>query len=372
MKILVVTLSDLSQFVEQGGYGPDTPKLSQAYPFYGYLKENGHEVEVISLKDILMKYQGLGLFPSYFYLAKNIKYILSFDVIFSWGFYGAWIANLLKSYNQNRKVATIIYSIWPPTKNIFSDLKYYLFCKGLSLCGVTLYMTESQASYAEQVADLDRSRIHKYLVGVDQDFFSSNENSENISEDLLNELNEPYIMVCGDQLRNEEAIIPVLLESNIKLVRPTQSTLAKDFWEKMKNKYSKDIKVFSKLKVSFNELRVMYKKALCVLNLTDNSWQPAGWSVMAESLSCGTPVIMKRGLVSNELDLYGGKNPVCVIDSERDISRIKDIIFRLKSDNNYLYELKKMSNEFAINYLNIKNTCNAVSDVINKIKEENG
>ena len=49
MKVLIVIGGDVKRFKELGGDSPSLPKLPSSYPFYGYLKNQGIDVEVISL-----------------------------------------------------------------------------------------------------------------------------------------------------------------------------------------------------------------------------------------------------------------------------------------------------------------------------------
>src|SRR3989338_7157754 len=113
MKVLIVIGGDVKRFKELGGDSPSLPKLPSSYPFYGYLKNQGIDVEVISLDFESWEGKsksGFNAIFGYLKLFLLAPYILKFDFIITWGFIGPVIAFILLPFCQNRKVFTVVYA----------------------------------------------------------------------------------------------------------------------------------------------------------------------------------------------------------------------------------------------------------------------
>lgn len=339
MRALVITGTDVKYFQAVGGVDLSMPKLPQAYPYYGYLINNGIEVKILSLEDNIER-QKCGKKNNSFWQCLKVlslrQYISSFDVVISWGFIGAWLALVFSLFNIKSKVFTVVFANYSPNSNLaFGKIKNKLFFKGLKCCRGLIYMTHRQVVEAINDLKLLQEQIYYMPVGVDVNYFCpvSESNKVSFGSELLNLLKEPYILVSGDQLRDELSILNILKGTGFKLVRITQSKKTEEFWSDWKRQScSKELDVFCKSHLSFEEVKFIYQHALCLLNLVDNSWQPAGWTVMTEAMACGIPVIMNKGLVTEELRFYQDPLPLFEVGSICDGDKVKEILKHLKSN----------------------------------------
>jgi glycosyltransferase involved in cell wall biosynthesis len=177
---------------------------------------------------------------------------------------------------------------------------------GIRRSSINLFMIKAQLDESVSSDGCPASSAALIRIGVDTTFFAPRPNRvENRTggDSCLDTLRElaPYVAVVGDQLRDEELVARVMLGSKGNLVRVTRNRFVEEFWKSYSDRESVGNKVFCRAGMSSEFLRAVYWNAIAVLNLADASWQPAGWSVATEAMACCTPVILQRGLVSDEL-----------------------------------------------------------------------
>lgn len=358
MKTLVIVGSDINKFQKVGMGDENHPRLPLAYPFYGYLMKHDIDVELLHLNEKLPLIK-------YFQLVYLTKYISSFDVIISFGFIGAWLSILLSLFGANRKVLTLVYAN-VSGKLITNKIKDFIFNFGLRLCGKVIYMTREQQSQAINKLKFIQNQTCYLPVGVDTRFFNpvSIEKSL-ISPEILKLEKMSYIVVSGDQLRDEKYIAKFVKETGLKFVRLTQSKKIEEFWTEYKESNLNNFDVFCRANLNFHEIRYVYQNAFCLLNLVDNSWQPAGWTVMTEAMACGIPVIMNSGIVTRELKNYQVTLPIIEINNLTGLKETKRVLEKLSKDLSSLQYIKKTSREFVEKNLAIEVTGKYLIEIIN-------
>ncbi len=365
MKVLIFTFSTLEDFKKASAYDSSFPKLPLAYPFFGFLKEKSFEVEVVSLSDL--KKSSNNSLSSYLWIVNNIKYIKSFEVVVAWGSIGAILSYLLLSSKSNSKVVTITYSNWGPEGVTWiGTLKNLFFHSGLRLSGRVAYMTKRQIGEATHGLGLSTNKVSYLPLGVDTHFFTTEQKEIALDENLINCPKEPYVLVAGDQLRDELKVAEIMQGINIKLIRASQSITVKKFWDNWEKKNPGKIDVYCKVKFSYPELRFLYQHALCLLNIVDNSWQPAGWTVATEAMACGTSVIMNKGLVTEEFNFYGD-SPIIEINSINNVNGFINEIRKLQSSSGFFKEIAYKNRKFVLKNLDVTITCNAVVEMLKKM-----
>ena len=172
------------------------------------------------------------------------------------------------------------------------------------------------------------------------------------------------MVVAGYQLKNEIKIAKIIEDSGIKLVRLTQSSNVEKFWQDWA-KADKTIDVFCKAGLSFQEVRYIYQHAICVLNIVNNTWQPAGWTVATEAMACGTPVIMSSGLSTKELKSYKYNAPFFIeIDPLLDIGLVRQELSKLIISKELRKDLSVAGREFVENNLQIEVTGKALVRIL--------
>lgn len=187
-----------------------------------------------------------------------------------------------------------------------SKLLGMIYRLGIRRSDISLFMTQAQLDEAVISDGCPAGSAALIRIGVDTAFFTAltvpkeHHGHRDRCFDELEEL-KPYVAVVGDQLRDEEAIRRVLDGAKKNLVRVTRNRFVEEFWKSYSNSLEAQFRVFCHTGMSSEFLRAAYQNAVAVLNLADASWQPAGWSVATEAMACCTPVILQRGLVSDEL-----------------------------------------------------------------------
>lgn len=363
MRVLIVIGIEPEYFVKVGMGDSTFPKLPLAYPFYGFLIENGYQVEILSIN-----------FFTLFNLVTLKRVLGNFEVIISWGMIGALLACILFPFGKNKKVHTLVYSNKVlRLKGLFLKLKELIYCLGLKLCGGCIYMTREQENEAFSIIGLTREQVFFVPVGVDTNYFAPLPEFSNVpvSRELLSLGEKQYIVVSGDQLRNELEIAKVLSGEGLTLVRLTQEHKTQEFWDNWKKDSHAELNVFCKANLSFEEVRYVYQHSLCVLNLADNSWQPAGWTVLTEAMACAVPVIMNSGLVTKELRLYNDNLPIIELGPRPLDLEVKNAINKLRNNLQYARDLGLEGRRFVEANLMVENVAKAIIHVLDKAQFQN-
>lgn len=374
MRVLILVGSDLKRFKDTGGDDPLSPRLPLSYPFYGYLKDKKFNVEVLSINNVTWEGSDRKLlFKLIGYISLIFKsfYISSFDLIISSGFLGVLLSYILVFLGRNNKVCVVVYANRSPEpRTLLAKFKDSIFQFGLKLCGSVIYITKKQMEEAVSEIGLSAHSVYFMPIGVDTKFFTSLEEKNLIfvGEVVKKVVDKLYVVVSGDQLRNENLIVEIIKNSGLRLVRLTQSVRTEKFWRDIVKKECDKIDVFCKAHLSFQDVRFLYQHALCVLNLVDNSWQPAGWTVLTEAMACGIPAIMNKGLVTEELRLYNDSLPIIELSQKPSIFEIKDSIEKLKNNLQFAKDLGLEGRKFVETYLKIEEVSKEMIKILNSNK----
>ena len=372
MRIIVITNTGLKRFCQVGGDDPNSPRVSLAYPFNGYLKEKGISVEIFSLKNRIVDSENIGQdlsLISYFKIIPFAKYFASFDFIVTLGAMGPYLATILTPLLANKKVFTVVFANSPPpSEGILGKIKNLVFQTGLRTCGGLIYMTQEQMNYAIENFKLPLEKVHHLPLGVDTKFFVPLSSCVDVMvrKELLDLPLKKYVVAAGDQLRDEHQIAKIMKETELKLVRLTQSDRIEKFWEKFNQTNSGQADVFCKARLDFQEVRYVYQHALCVLNLVDNSWQPAGWTVATEAMACGIPVVMNSGLVTRELKRYQDPPPLLEISSTPEIGEVRKELKKLSADFTFAKNLGQSGRKYIEDNLQIEKTGEILINILHK------
>ncbi len=331
LRVLVVTGDDPQRFRALGGGDPTLPRHELAYPYYGALLEAGCSVEVVPLS-----------YRSPASLRRVARRLGDFDVAIGWSMEGAMLALAATPYRANRKVVTVAYANRRPRRNRWvAAVRDLVFWAGLRVGGLTLYVTRQQADEAQADFRLLPRRTGYCQVGVDAEFFAPAPAHAGapLAPDVRRAAQSPYVVVAGDQQRDESLTAAVVRGTGLRLVRLTQEPGTQRLWERRRAEDAGLADVFCRAGLSFAEVRYLYQRALCVLNLVDNSWQPAGLTVAKESMACGVPLIMNRGLTTRELGRHAraaGQPPFREVASLTAVEQARAAVLKLAGDPAYV------------------------------------
>ncbi len=289
LRVLLVTGDPPARFRALGSGGLDMPRHELCYPYYAALREAGCSVKIVRVQ-----HTRLGS------LDRAARLLHRADLAIAWSLAGPLLALAASRRGLSRKVVSVVYTHRSPRRDpLTGRLRDLLFARGLRLGGMTLYVTREQASHSPRQYRLPAERAACFQAGVDTEFWAPAREDAPVSPDVREAAREPFVVVSGDQQRDEQLVEQALLGTGLRLVRLTQGPGVQRHWEARRPVL--DFGVFCRARLTFPEVRYLYQRALCVLNLADNSWQPAGLTVAKEALACATPLVMGRGLATREL-----------------------------------------------------------------------
>jgi glycosyltransferase involved in cell wall biosynthesis len=163
--------------------------------------------------------------------------------------------------------------------------------------------------------------VVKLRVGIDTCYYARSSTEFDVPEEhravVDKLLQEPYVILPGDELRLNEDALEVVKTTGLKLVRISQygtksgTNLLKE--EVARRGLSDRVIVFEHIPYVF--LRFLLQHALAYVGFVDSNWQPAGWTVACESLASGLPLVIYDGLTARELaDLHLSPDLIRLVD----------------------------------------------------------
>lgn len=136
---------------------------------------------------------------------------------------------------------------------------------------------------------VDKNKLELFPYIVDTSFFSFTPYHKR----------EKFILVPGDNDRDEELVKKISTSTPYKIIRVTRD---KRNLERYKNDKSSRVDV--RYDIRFSELRDLYKSAYIVALPIKSDNHAAGQTSVLEALSCGAPVLISKGRTSSIVNKY--------------------------------------------------------------------
>jgi glycosyltransferase involved in cell wall biosynthesis len=185
-------------------------------------------------------------------------------------------------------------------------------------CRCVVEMTAEQARDARQSLPF-RVNVLRMRVGVDTRYYAHPAQLSDVPTEhrptVGRLLQEPYVILPGDELRLNTDALDVMEATGLRLVRVSQygyksgTNLLKD--QIVRRGLSERVEVFERINYAF--LRFLLQKAAAYAGFVNATWQPAGWTVACEGLASGLPIVIYDGLVARELVALGVPREHCRI-----------------------------------------------------------
>jgi glycosyltransferase involved in cell wall biosynthesis len=282
-------------------------------------------------------------------------------------------AGAARVLGQSRKLAHISFFAYStPPRNLKERLRRRIFNSGVRNAGTTILMTRQQVSEVLTAANCQAPKVSHLPVGVDTRFFrplDQPNTARGIAPALRSLKPRSYVVIAGDQLRDDRMYLQLMTGQGLDLVRLTQNRYTQEFWNSSALRGEIDYKVTCKAHLTAEEVRYVYRGALCAINLLDNTEQPSGWTVMTEAMACGLPVIANTGLTTVELRSYLTPNqplPYVEIDT-LDAHDARIMLRRLSSDESQRLALGYRAREFIDKHLAIECMARRVASLLEQI-----
>ncbi len=378
--LLVLTTNTPEQFCERGGADPSLPRYFWNYAIWNGLQKQGVQIEFERLQSLsanrpIAHSRPKGWWRIYFDIIRLARRLKGFDAIIVLGTIG-YIISIIgrRLLGHKRNIVNLAYYVTRNSNNVKDRFLNYLTKWGIRQSGKVFFITRQQVTEAQKLVGCRPEQLAWIRAGVDTRYYRpvSAPKVSNGCSNLCSNLTKAcswrnYVVVSGDQLRREEILPQILAGLGIGLVRLTQNSHVEHFWQEQVKQSRVDFPIFCRAHLSAADVRYAYQRALCLLNLTNNSWQPAGWTVMTEAMACGIPVIMNSGLCTQEMkaDLAPGEPlPFIEISSiEPDVAR--KMVQRLKNNSDMWTEFSHRARRHIEHYFTVEMTAEMVTTALN-------
>ena len=135
-------------------------------------------------------------------------------------------------------------------------------------------------------------------IGIDLGFYYNSKSNSNFLQKIIN---QKYIIMHGDEEREEDKLIKLANFLKIGIVRINQ------YPDKSKNnlfelaRSYKDIPfIYNFQNIDFHNYIWLLKNAAIYAGMVNSKFQPAGWTALCEAIILGIPSIISRGITSDD------------------------------------------------------------------------
>ncbi len=165
----------------------------------------------------------------------------------------------------------------------------------LSLSRCQIYTSSKQYQYALE------NNIGKPIllpIGIDLDFYYA---SKNKSKFLQKIINQKYIIMHGDEEREEDKLIKLASMLNIGIVRINQYPYKskKNLFEIAKSYFDIPF-IYNFQNIDFHNYIWLLKNSTIYAGMVNSKFQPAGWTALCEAIILGIPSIISNGITSDD------------------------------------------------------------------------
>jgi len=210
-----------------------------------------------------------------------------------------------------------------------------------SLAGIDhiFFFGPADRQFAIDRYDIEPNRTSVIPFGIDTDFWRP----------LTDTRTEDFVVAVGQDPNRDYDLLaiapgqhPIKIVTRRKVKVPANAShiqiLAGDY--------------FGAESMSDDELRRTYNRAKAVVVPLKDVWQPSGYSVTLQAMSCGRPVILSkiRGLWAPEL-FKDGEN--CLLVQPGNAAALGGAIDRVRSDTDFCAQLGRAARETAVKHFNL-------------------
>ncbi len=329
MHLLVETNGNLTEWEETVNSSLIRPRLPLPYLLGGAFLEQGHELSSIDpTRQTIRRYDGV--FKAVYSSGQAGDALESADGALLWGSRGVSLAARQSlSRSMPRKVILCSY-VW----NVGECLSIRAHRAGLlakvggRLARAVALMTEEQATSAREWLP-DKVPVLLLRCGIDTRFYRTKSVFEDVPEEYRREieslLRRPYVVLPGDELRFNEQSVEIARRTGLCVVRISQySGKRLERMQTLVRSSGVGDRYRCYQKISYRFMRFLLQNARGYIGLVDSSWQPAGWTVAAEALATGLPVVLYEGLVSRELRRLGVDESMLKVIRPGDLAAFAD------------------------------------------------
>jgi glycosyltransferase involved in cell wall biosynthesis len=339
----------------------DRPRLPLPYALGGANIKAGFRMSAVDLASAVPTAQQTDVEPfDAVYAAHELDGAISAaDLTLLWGWHGVE-AVLRRSLRRRSRRPTLCSYVWNAEHGatLRRRAQFAIMRKAAQWANGLVLMTAEQAAAARQSMP-DTVPVIQLRVGVDTRFYRHAGSVSNLNdrESVLLEraCKDPFIVLPGDELRMNDDALAVVENSDFNLVRIAQyrDKSRSDEFQAEVHRRGLGNRVFVLERISYVALRLLLQKAVAYAGLVDATWQPAGWTVVCESLASGLPAVLYEGLVSRELRYLGADPSIVQAVPMRDVGAFAAALETAASRR---AEVSVCATEFAVRKLDLEDT----------------
>lgn len=341
MRLLVEVSGRIEDWQRSFATSADRPRLPLPFSTSAAFSTRGHAVSAINFSDSAFATRDLGHFRKLYGPAEWKNALLENDLVLFWAATGirAVLSNMARLPAQ-KKVMLASY-VWGVPRDAGWRGKRLALTTRLTarFARAVVLMTDEQAREANRSL-AGRVPALRFTWGIDSAFYRHAAAEADVPVDVRNELGdvlrEPYVILAGDQLRLDEDALELVEKHGLRLVRVPQESHTADWYRRQIRERRLEGRLFVFERVGYPMLRYLLQHAVAYVGLVDSTWQPAGWTVLCESLASGTPAVVYEGITAREIRRLGCGDCVSVVP-HRDVAAVARGCKRLGDSEGDLY-----------------------------------
>ncbi len=228
----------------------------------------------------------------------------------------------------------------------------YKIRKALNKLDHIFFFGEADQKQAIEYFNIQKDKTSLFQFGVDTDFWvPKTKGDENYVLSVGSDRNRDY-----DTLTSLSTNIPIKILTKLPIIIQSNKNI-----ELIKGNYFNS-------PVTDLVLRDMYQKALMVVVPVHDVYQPSGYSVTLQAMSCGKAVILSdfKGLWDRNL-FVSNKN--CILVPPNNPIELKKAIDKINLDCDLRNEIEKSARETAKKYFNLQRMNSGIKNIINNSHE---
>lgn len=324
MRLLVEASGRMEEWRRSFEASVNYPRLPLPFSTSAAFCARGHEVSAICFSDDTFSTLDAGHFRKLYRKGELKKALRESDLVLLWAATGIRaVVSSLAQLPAPRKVMLASY-VWavPPDAGWRGRRLAAATRLAARFARAVVLMTD------EQVREADRSLagrvpVLRFTWGIDSAFYRNAAAEPDVSLEARKALNDllggPYVILAGDQLRLDDDALELVQKHNLRLVRVPQEERTADWYRRQVRERGLEGRLFIFERVDYPTLRFLLQHATAYVGLVDSTWQPAGWTVLCESLASGTPAVVYEGITTREMQRLGAGEYVSVVP-HRDVA----------------------------------------------------
>jgi hypothetical protein len=369
MRLLVEASGRMEEWQCSFEASANHPRLPLPFSTSAAFCARGHEISAISFSGDAVSESDAGYFRKCYGKGELKKALFESDLALFWAATGIRaVVSDITQFSVPRKVMLASY-VWAVPRDAGWRGRRLATATRLAarFAGAVVLITDEQSQEAN-LSLAGRVPALRFTWGIDSTFYRQPSAESDISLEVRKTLNDllsgPYFILAGDQLRLDDDALELVEKHNLRLVRVPQEKRTGAWYRQQVRERGLEGRLFIFERVDSPTLRYLLQHATAYVGLVDSTWQPAGWTVLCESLASGTPAVVYEGITTREMRRLGAGEYLSAAP-HRDVAAMASACRRLaNADGN---PLRTDAANFSAMALDLERTASSFVDSVERI-----